>query len=208
MSIFKTPKIAKWLTPKLVWNIPVQSKTIFLTFDDGPVASITDDVLSILADYNAKATFFCVGDNIRKYPDVFQRIIREHHKIGNHTYHHLNGWKNSNQDYLHDIKVCDQIIEQNYLARNYFYFRPPYGKITPKQIKLIRSHQIIMWDVLSRDYDPSVSAEKCLQKSIKHTRPGSIILFHDSIKTMKKLEFVLPKYLAHFTDLGYKFLTL
>jgi peptidoglycan-N-acetylglucosamine deacetylase len=193
--------LIKQLYPSFIWNKPTHIKDIYLTFDDGPIPDVTEWVLEQLAVYQAKATFFCVGDNIRKYPLVFEKVKQGGHNIGNHTYHHLNGWKTPAAEYFKNVAACQQVagIPVN-------LFRPPYGKITRKQAAHIRlTHQIIMWDVLSGDFDQQLPAQICLRKSIQHTEKGTIIIFHDSLKAWKNLKEVLPAYLAHFSNLGYSF---
>jgi peptidoglycan/xylan/chitin deacetylase (PgdA/CDA1 family) len=203
MLLHKTPLLAQWLYPNLVWKKKVNAKIIYLTFDDGPIPEVTLWVLEQLKEYNAKATFFCVGDNIRKHSDVFSKVIQGGHAIGNHTFHHLNGWKTDNTTYLKDFLSCEEEIQRNGIQSG--LFRPPYGRITPKQAKQLSSRQIIMWDVLSGDFLKKIKPEEVLAKSIKYTQNGSIIVFHDSQKAFKNLEYVLPKYLEHFTQLGYEF---
>ncbi|MFN8436325.1 MAG: polysaccharide deacetylase family protein [Cytophagales bacterium] len=200
--IHKTPRLLKFLYPSLVWNVPTNEKKIFLTFDDGPIPEVTEFVLETLAQYNAKAVFFCVGDNIKKHPEVFLKVVNEGHKIGNHTFNHLKGWKTDNNTYFENIQSCEEIIGQYSSG----FFRAPYGRIKRSQIKHLKSkYKIIMWDVLSADYEKFLSKEKCLEGTIKATRNGSIVLFHDHLKTYEKIKYVLPKYLDHFSKLGYTF---
>jgi peptidoglycan-N-acetylglucosamine deacetylase len=206
MLLHKTPLLAQWLYPNLVWKKKVNAKIIYLTFDDGPIPEVTSWVLAQLKEYNAKATFFCVGDNIRKYPDVFKQVIDSEHSIGNHTFHHLNGWKTDSTTYLKDFLSCEEEIQKNGIKSG--LFRPPYGRITPKQIKQLSSRQIIMWDVLSGDFLSRIKPEHVLAKSIKYSQNGSIIVFHDSQKAFKNLRYMLPRYLEHFSQLGYEFRTL
>jgi peptidoglycan/xylan/chitin deacetylase (PgdA/CDA1 family) len=194
--------ILKWLFPQYTWNIPSSEKVIYLTFDDGPIPEVTPWVLQTLSDFHAKATFFCVGDNVRKHPDNFKAILDAGHTVGNHTHHHLNGWKTPLDVYLTDVKKAE-----NYIASS--LFRPPYGRLLPRQASaLLESKSIIMWSVLTRDYAASLPPESCLRRSIKKTTPGAIVLFHDSLKAEKNLKYVLPRYLAHFKALGYRFAAL
>jgi peptidoglycan/xylan/chitin deacetylase (PgdA/CDA1 family) len=194
--------ILKWLFPQYTWNIPSSEKVIYLTFDDGPIPEVTPWVLQTLSDFHAKATFFCVGDNVRKHPDTFKAILDAGHTVGNHTHHHLNGWKTPLDVYLTDVKKAE-----NYIASS--LFRPPYGRLLPRQASaLLESKSIIMWSVLTRDYAASLPPESCLRRSIKKTTPGAIVLFHDSLKAEKNLKYVLPRYLAHFKALGYRFAAL
>ena len=195
-----------------IWRIPTKEKKIFLTFDDGPIPKITPWVLSTLKEYNAKATFFCVGENIEKHPEIFQQLISEGHSIGNHTFNHLNGWKTKTKDYLKNVEQCESKIK--YQAPSVKYqekslFRPPYGKIRRSQLLIVSSEfSIIMWDVLSGDFDKTISEEKCLKNVLTKTRTGSIVVFHDSLKAKKNLFFVLPKFLEHFSKQGFEFNTL
>ncbi|HXA01811.1 MAG TPA: polysaccharide deacetylase family protein [Cytophagaceae bacterium] len=194
--------------PSITWSRKNTDKTIFLTFDDGPISDVTEYVLEQLDLFHAKATFFCVGDNIKKYPAVYQKILREGHRTGNHTYNHLNGWNTDDEKYYSNIQECQQIMDSHSTQHSALrtLFRPPYGKIRKGQIaKLTPEYEIIMWGVLSGDYNQKLSAVKCLHKTIKYSRSGSIIVFHDSLKAEKNLKYVLPKYLEHFSALGYKF---
>ncbi len=201
----KTPNFLQWLFPSLVWDIKTNQKDIFLTFDDGPIPEVTEFVLDQLAIYHAKATFFCVGDNILKHPQVFQKIISDGHSIGNHTHTHLKGWNTSMETYLADFNACGKAIKQ-YLNYDSNIFRPPYGRITPAQsAAILQTHRIIMWSVLSKDYDKSYDEKLCLKNTLAATKSGSIVLFHDSLKARKNLYFVLPQFLKHFSDLGYSF---
>jgi peptidoglycan/xylan/chitin deacetylase (PgdA/CDA1 family) len=192
------------LFPKYIWEMPDREKKIYLTFDDGPTPEITAWTLAQLRQYNAKATFFCIGDNIEKYPDIFKKLIAEGHSIGNHTFNHLNGWKTQTQNYLENTKKCDDSISK--LTTDHCrLFRPPYGKIKKSQAKILleQGYKIIMWDVLSADFDTEITAEKCLENVLSNIKPGSIIIFHDSIKAFKNLEYTLPKTLAFLKENGY-----
>ena len=194
---FNWVKTNKWIKKKfnnLVWDIPNSDKKIFLTFDDGPIPEITEWVLDILKSEEIKATFFCIGDNIKKHPEVYKRILAEDHQIGNHTFNHLNGWKTKTNHYIDNFKLCEtECLKLN--SEHSFLFRPPYGKIKPSQTKAIRNlgYKIIMWDVLSYDFDPNIIPEKCLENVISNTEQGSIIVFHDSKKAEKNLKFALQK---------------
>jgi len=200
--LVRPPQILRKLYKGSVWRMDQNEQMVYLTFDDGPVPELTPWVLDVLEKYDIKATFFCVGDNITKHPEVFQRIINEGHQVGNHTYNHLKGWKTTNAVYFDNINKC-QVLTHTDL------FRPPYGRITKSQYKqLLSSYRIVFWDVLSYDYDALVSPEKCLNNCLKYTRNGSIIVFHDSIKAQKNLKFALPHYIEHFLKLNYKFATL
>jgi peptidoglycan/xylan/chitin deacetylase (PgdA/CDA1 family) len=207
--IFRTPFFLPWIFPELAWRINTDKKEIFLTFDDGPVPGPTEFVLDTLAKFNAKATFFCIGDNIRKYPEVFAKVIAAGHSIGNHTFNHLKGWNHSTRDYINNIELCaNQIatVSSRQSTVDSGFFRPPYGRITRDQIKSVKNtHKIIMWDVLTQDYRQSLSKENCLAGSLKVSRPGSIVVFHDSLKAERNLSYALPKYLEHFSKEGYIF---
>lgn len=199
MYLIKTPRFIQKLFPNYTWRVPTQEKVLYLTFDDGPVPEITPWVLEQLQQYNAKATFFCVGDNIRKYPEVFEQVKESGHAIGNHTYHHLNGWSSENINYFHDIRHCAHLTQSS-------LFRPPYGRLKSKQAQFLQRHyRIVMWDVLSGDFDPSISADQCFNNVIQNAQEGSIVVFHDSQKAWSKLYEVLPKVLAYYTAKGYKF---
>lgn len=206
----KTPNIIKRIFPTLTWGIPSKKKVLYLTFDDGPTEDITSWVLSELDKYNAKATFFCIGKNVMHLPLIFQDIVKKGHVIGNHTHNHLNGWKKTSKIYLQNIKKAQEIIDLNIGNQKLIhqkFFRPPYGKIhTSVAKKLIeKDYKIIMWDVLSGDFDQSITKEKCLENVINNAVPGSIIVFHDSVKAYKNLKLTLPKVLAHFSKKGYDF---
>lgn len=207
MHFYKTPKVVSQFLPSLLWKKESTQKELFLTFDDGPIPGLTEEVLTILADYDAKATFFCVGDNIRKHPDIFEKVVAGGHQIGNHTYHHVKGWKNSLDTYLKEADNCQNEIDNLIDGGEKRLFRPPYGQITYNQIKLLKSvgYQIVMWDVLTRDYAADITPEYCLKKSTEVSSSGSIVVFHDNLKARENVLFTLPRYLNHFSDLGYKF---
>lgn len=201
-----TPKVVKSLFPNLTWDVPTKSKDIYLTFDDGPTPKITNWVLETLKQYNAKATFFCIGKNIEKHPDIFQNILNQEHAIGNHTYNHTKGWKTKTKSYLDDVILCEDVLKaQNFKSKQ--LFRPPYGKITPKQIKKLQEqgYKIVMWNVLAVDWDNSITKETCLNNVINHATSGSIIVLHDSVKASKNMTYVLPKVLEYFTEKGFAF---
>ena len=202
----KTNKWIKKIFNNLVWEIPNSDKKIYLTFDDGPIPEVTEWVLDILKTEDIKATFFCIGDNIRKHPEVYKRILSEGHQTGNHTFNHLNGWKTYTKSYLGNFKLCEtEHLKLN--TEHSFLFRPPYGKIKPSQSKAIRQlgYKIIMWDVLSYDFDQSISVEKCLENVISNTEQGSIIVFHDSLKAEKNLKYALPKAIQILKNKGFVF---
>lgn len=203
--LHRTPFFLPLLYPGLLWRMPSNKKEIYLTFDDGPVPGPTEFVLDELKKYKLAATFFCIGDNIHKHPDLFKRIINEGHAVANHTFNHLKGWQTSTPEYLDNIKKCDQVMDANSASVTATYFRPPYGRITRAQIKALTDKKIVMWDVLTRDYDANLSPTSCLQESLKATRNGSIVVFHDSVKAEKNLREVLPKYIEACLAQGYTF---
>lgn len=187
------------LMKKAVWRVPTREKKIYLTFDDGPVPEVTPLVLEVLKAHDAKATFFCVGENVKKNPALFERLTREGHAVANHSYNHLNGWKTSNEIYFENIARCSQLVQSA-------LFRPPYGKLRRSQYSMLSTrYSIIMWDVLSGDFDQRLSKEKCLNNVLRKTRPGSIVLFHDSIKARERMMYALPEFLQHFKERGYAF---
>jgi peptidoglycan/xylan/chitin deacetylase (PgdA/CDA1 family) len=192
LYLAKTPYIIRrWFYPRYTWRIPVDEKKLYLTFDDGPHPDITPFVLDELNKYNAKATFFCIGDNVVRYPQVYKRIIEEGHAIGNHTYNHLNGWQTDDKLYFENIAEAAKWIDTN-------LFRPPYGRITRFQAKQLMEkwqYNIIMWDVLSGDFDVQLSPERCLKNVMRNIRSGSVIVFHDSEKAYKRMRYALPKVL-------------
>ncbi|GAB3932975.1 polysaccharide deacetylase family protein [Mucilaginibacter myungsuensis] len=202
MYLVKTPWALKKLYPALTWNKERDKPQIYLTFDDGPIPIVTPFVLNILKQYNAKATFFCIGDNVAKHPDVYQAVVDAGHRIGNHTFNHLKGWKTDDDTYTQNFIKCDDLLHTD-------LFRPPYGRIKRTQIQRLKAVkpdlEIIMWDVLSGDFDLNLKPEVCLANVIKHTGNGAIIVFHDSLKAFPRLEYVLPKALAHWADKGYSF---
>jgi len=200
MYLVKTPSIIKKMFSSFVWDIPTKEKILYLTFDDGPHESATPFVLDELKKHHAKATFFCIGKNVVQHPAIYQRILDEGHAAGNHTQHHLNGWKTKTNEYINDIREAANIIQSD-------LFRPPYGKIKRSQSSKVNSESfsIIMWDILSGDFDLNVSKEKCLQYVLNNAIGGSIIVFHDSTKAFEKLQYVLPKVLGYFTEKGYQF---
>jgi len=204
----KTNPFIKWIFHKYVWDIPNKENKIYLTFDDGPIPNVTEWVLDILKKEEIKATFFCIGDNINKNPEIFKRIISEGHAVGNHTFNHLKGWNLTTQEYLENTIRCEETIsmtsESNQKSK---IFRPPYGKIKLSQSRKIRKlgYKIIMWDILSVDYDKEVPAAQCLENIKKNTVSGSIIVCHDSIKAFKNLEYALPKAISYLKNKGFVF---
>jgi len=206
--IASTPRLIKFIFRNWVWNFSKKEKVIYLTFDDGPTPEITEWTLNQLNQYNAKATFFCIGKNVKENPEVFQKIIENGHSIGNHTNNHLNGYKTNVTTYLNNIELAEQQFNLlNIKIQNPKLFRPPYGKLRFSQSKKIRNKgfKIIMWDVLSGDFDNSITTEKCLENVIGYTNKGSIIVFHDSVKASENLQFVLPKILEYYSEKGFVF---
>jgi peptidoglycan/xylan/chitin deacetylase (PgdA/CDA1 family) len=203
----KTPGFVKTLFPNFVWNINTDKKELYLTFDDGPTPEITDWVLQTLKDFNAKATFFCIGNNIEKYPEIFESILKENHTVGNHTYNHLKGWKHTAKDYIKEVLKTEDLINSLDTNVSKSLFRPPYGKFKNKQSKALLElgYSIILWDVLSYDWDKSVSEKTCFNTIIEAAKEGSIVVFHDSVKASRNLRYALPKVLKHYTDKGYEF---
>ncbi|MCT4628983.1 polysaccharide deacetylase family protein [Winogradskyella sp.] len=223
----KTPGFVKALFPSFAWNIDTTHKVLYLTFDDGPTPEITDWVLNTLKEYNAKATFFCIGKNIESHPEIFQSIIKAGHSIGNHTYNHLKGWKTKTAQYIEDIEKTQQLIHSKHQAKSnktvellhwdlelkdwdLKLFRPPYGKFKSKQSKKIRKlgYNIVLWDVLSYDWDKSTNEEACLKNIISAAKEGSIIVFHDSVKASQNLKYSLPKVLDYYSKKGFIFKSL
>ena len=199
MYLTKTPDVLKPLYRDLVWQIPTDKKEVFLTFDDGPIPEVTPATLAILEEFDAKATFFCVGDNVVRHPEVFEQVQAEGHAVGHHTMNHLSGWQTENFTYYRNVLRGAKVV-------NSPLFRPPYGKVSRQQAQVLKDHfQIVMWDVLSGDFDPKVSREQCLANVIKHTEAGSIIVFHDSIKAAERMLWALPRVLEHFSAEGYTF---
>lgn len=179
--------------------MPGQEKKVFLTFDDGPVPEVTPEVLKILAGHDAKATFFMVGDNVRKHPDVFEQVVAGGHAVGNHTYHHLNGWTTAPASYAEDVKRCDALFRTR-------LFRPPYGRFTPSQYMILRKDYLfVMWSVLTWDFSSHVTPDDCLKNAISNTRPGEIVVFHDSLKARDNMLYALPRYLEYLSKQNYSF---
>ena len=200
----KTSIFIKKIFFRHIWSIPNKEKAVYLTFDDGPSTEITEWVLAELKKHEAKATFFCIGNNIDKHPSIFSKILQEGHAIGNHTFNHLNGWKTDKTAYVQNAMQCAKAIEA--FAYKSKLFRPPYGKIKPSQAKALRDkgYQVIMWDVLSADFDKQISPEQCLENVLRNVASGSIIVFHDSVKAYENLKYVLPKTLSFLAQNKYK----
>lgn len=202
MYLVKTPQIIRSLFPNFLWSKKETDKVLYLTFDDGPIPEVTPWVLEQLAAYNAKATFFCVGDNVKKYPGIYAELREAGHAVGNHTHNHLSGWGTKSSTYVDNVEACAEYIDSD-------LFRPPYGRLKPKQAEiLLKRYKIVMWDVLSGDFDETLSGEQCLQNVLRNTENGSVIVFHDSVKARKRLEYSLPKVLKYYSDRGYRFAAL
>ena len=198
--------------PSLLWNFDLKEKTIYLTFDDGPIPEITPWVLSRLKEYNAKATFFCIGKNISKNISIFNQILNDGHSVGNHTYNHLNGWKTPSDDYIKNVLQAEKVIKPLLSTAiksgtNKKLFRPPFGKITPGQIKKLEklNFKIVMWDVISEDYDQNKKPQRCFEDVMNYSKPGSIVVFHDSVKAFSNLQKILPEVLKYYSEKGYEF---
>jgi peptidoglycan/xylan/chitin deacetylase (PgdA/CDA1 family) len=197
----KTPSLLRWGFPRRLWRLPASSgPCLYLTFDDGPIPEVTPWVLSQLKVYQAQATFFCIGDNVRKHPQVLEQVKAAGHRVGNHTYHHLNGFRTSKPEYLADIERLEKIMPTT-------IFRPPYGRLRSGQGRAIsrKGYQIVMWDVLAGDWDPKESGEACGQRVIEKASNGSIVVMHDSLKAWSRLKIALPMVLKHFHEQGYQF---
>ncbi len=195
----KTPWWIKPLYRNLIWSVPTCERVIYLTFDDGPVPEVTPQILDMLDQYRAKATFFCIGDNVQKHPAIFEAVRQKGHGFGNHTFSHLNGWKTSDVAYFRDVLQCADVFGSR-------FFRPPYGRIRRSQAAVLKKHfYIVMWDVLSGDFDQRITPEKCLQNVIGNATEGSVVVFHDSIKAKANVLYALPEVLEHFTQKGYVF---
>jgi peptidoglycan/xylan/chitin deacetylase (PgdA/CDA1 family) len=198
----KTHQIVKWIFPGYVWDMPSDGKKVYLTFDDGPTPEVTEWVLAQLKEFNAKATFFCIGHNISAHREIFQKVVAAGHSVGNHSHDHLKGWNTSTPKYLENVSLCEAEIAGN--SRK--LFRPPYGKVKLLQALRLRKlgYKIIMWDVLSADFDQTISPGKCLENVLGNINPGSIVIFHDSVKAAPNLRHALPHTLQFLKDNGYE----
>ena len=219
----RPPKLLHALLPGCQWTGPAASggvPVLYLTFDDGPIPEETPWVLEQLAAHQAKATFFCVGDNVARYPDIARAALAAGHRLGNHTQHHRSAWATGRAEYLADVARCQQTLAavqaeqigdslQSAGSERKPLFRPPYGRLTwPIISALGTDFRIVMWSVLTRDYDPSLSPENCLRYALAAVRPGDVLVFHDSRKANARMRFVLPRLLAHFAEKGFQFETL
>lgn len=199
MYTIHPPYLIKKAYPSLIWRKNKAAKKIYLTFDDGPVPFITTWVLDVLKEEQVSATFFCVGKNVVLHPEIYTRILKENHRLGNHTYTHLNGWNSHTNNYLDDINKCAMHVKTN-------LFRPPYGRIKKSQINQLKvTYSIIMWDVLTGDYDKKITPEKCLHNAISNIRNGSIVVFHDSDKAKINMQFALPRFIKYAKEQGFEF---
>ena len=208
MYLVSTPRLLRAFYPTLIWQMDTQDKCLYLTFDDGPHETATPFVLDTLKQFDAKATFFCIGKNVYQHKSLYDRILAEGHTVGNHTQNHANGWDTNNYYYIKDVQIASELIHSN-------LFRPPYGRIKRSQINALQnkdadyeensSFNIIMWSVLSGDFDQKISKEKCLKNVKKNTENGSIIVFHDSAKAFENMKYALPKTLEHFSKEGFQF---
>ncbi len=204
IRVFKTPWITQARYPELIWKLDSE-KSIYLTFDDGPNPETTPWIISELRKADAKATFFCLGKNIKECPSTAQEILKEGHIIGNHTFNHLNGWKTINLEYQEDIRACDEELMK--LGVHNQLFRPPYGCIRKAQINALKNRRIIMWNYMSWDFDSKLDTSRSIKK-MKEACPGSILVFHDSLKAFQNLKIILPEILSFFTSKGFKFETI
>jgi len=193
------PRFLRPVFGKLTWRVKTNSKLIYLTFDDGPVPEVTPQVLDILDDFGWKATFFCVGDNVRKHPEVYQEVLKRGHRVGNHSFNHIRGYKYAVEDYVANVKKASEFIESR-------LFRPPHGRITFAQIRALRNdYDIVMWDVITYDYDRRKKPRQIMKTVTKYLRKGSIVVFHDSVKAKENVLTVLPKALAYWKAAGYSY---
>lgn len=208
MAFHSVPTLIQSFFPNRIWKKSDLGQKIYLTFDDGPVTGVTDYVLNELGKHGMKATFFMVGANVKKSPSLAKEVFAGGNAIGNHTFHHLDGWKTGLENYVNDFKACDQILESTLNVKPKL-FRPPYGKMTGSQAKVLReSHQLIMWNVLSGDYDQNLLPTQILKNTIKRVNPGAIVVFHDQEKTREMIRKVLPDFLDFLSDQGFETATL
>ncbi len=199
MYPIKTPRILRWPYPEMVWQINTDKKEVFLTFDDGPIPEVTPWVLAELQKANATAMFFMVGQNAEKHAKIYNAVAEAGHGIGNHTYYHLTGWKTNTEEYLANVEKCNKLLKTP-------FFRPPHGRIKKSQLKhLKQKYHLIMWDVLSADFDENLSPEQCVKNVVENVKPGSIVVFHDSVKALPRLKTALPLALKQLKERGYSF---
>ncbi|MDQ3108695.1 MAG: polysaccharide deacetylase family protein [Bacteroidota bacterium] len=195
----RPPYLLRKLYPGAIWRMNKTEKKIYLTFDDGPVPGVTPEALSVLKTFGVKATFFCVGNNVEKHPEIYQQVIAEGHTTANHTFNHVDGWNTSTKEYLSEVAHCTRFVSSG-------LFRPPYGRMRPPQRKAISGkYSIILWDVLTYDFDKTLTGETCLQLALKNSREGSIVVFHDSEKAKERMLYALPKYIEEMKARGFEF---
>ncbi len=200
--LIKTPALVKWFYPGLTWQKSPTELILYLTFDDGPIPEVTPFILKTLAQFEAKATFFCIGDNVQKHRDIFKQVKAGGHTIGNHTFNHLRGWDTSDKVYLQNTQKCQELVKAK-------LFRPPYGRAKKSQFAVLKKqYEVIMWDVLSGDFDTDLSPQKCYQNVVDKSSNGSIIVFHDSLKAFPRIQYALPKALEYWQNKGYQFKSL
>lgn len=198
-ALVRPPYLFRRLYPGALWRMNKTEKKIYITFDDGPVPGVTPAALAVLKEFNVKATFFCVGNNVENHPEIFKQIIAEGHSVGNHTFNHSDGWNTNTMSYLNNVQQCAEVFSSK-------LFRPPYGRMRPKQAKAIkRQYKIVLWDVLTYDFDKELSGENCLQMALKNSREGSIVVFHDSEKAKERMLFALPKFIEEMKGRGFEF---
>lgn len=202
LLLIQPKSFLKQIYPEALWKVNSSENELFLTFDDGPIPELTEWVLDTLKEHHAKATFFCVGANILKNPQLFERIIAEGHLVANHTMHHIKGFKSTVANYLSEVKNCEELTKTK-------LFRPPYGQLKPSQYKALlnEGYKVVMWDVISYDYE-KITPQQCLNNVLKHSKTGSIVLFHDNVKACENLKYTLPLFLKHFANLQFKFKSL
>ncbi len=199
MYLVRLPFFVRWLYPKAIWRVRTRDKVAYLTFDDGPIPEVTPWVLDLLEAENIKATFFCVGDNVFKYPDIFNRIVREGHRVGNHTFNHVPSFKTESDGYIENVNAAEEYIKTD-------LFRPPHGQLKFALSRNLRKkYTVVFWDVLSCDFDKNKTGDECFQIVKKHIRPGSVIVFHDSLKAEKNLRVALPETIRYLKEQGYRF---
>ncbi|MFD2969808.1 polysaccharide deacetylase family protein [Sphingobacterium bambusae] len=199
MYFVNAPFFLRWFYRKVTFNKSRKDKKIYLTFDDGPIPEITPFILDTLAQYDIKATFFCVGENILKHPAIFQRMLEEGHSVGNHTHNHLRGWDTDDDAYIENIATCQKLTKTN-------LFRPPYARVKKSQLRQLYPYfEVIFWDVLSGDFNVNLSPEQCYRNVIKHSRNGSIIVFHDNIKAIPRVSYALPRVIDELLKRGFTF---
>ncbi|MBN1791910.1 MAG: polysaccharide deacetylase family protein [Bacteroidales bacterium] len=199
MNFVRIPRLLKRTFPEITWEIQDTAPSLYLTFDDGPTPGITTSVLEVLAKFRAKATFFCIGRNVERHPDIYRQILEAGHATGNHTYSHLKGWYTPNREYFEDISLAAQFIRSS-------LYRPAYGMITPSQLRHLKKlYRIVMWDIMSYDFALNTTPENCLRNAMRYAGPGSVVVFHDSLKASEKVLYALPRVLEHFSGKGFGF---